>query len=194
MAGFVYLWVNKVTGHKYIGRHSGDPQSPYKGSGRYFTRAYKKYGADNFERIILEHVEDGVCIKQREQYYLDLFNAAENPEFYNISPNSHGGHHGADYAGPKNPMFGKRHPNHRPHYGKENGMYGIHRFGSTNPNSKPVRITDADGNVYHGSCLKECIKMHGLDIKYSKATHYARRGHLIKKGPYKGWKFEYVSI
>ena len=132
MAGFIYLWKNKVNGKKYIGRHSGSEEDSYIGSGKHFQRAYKKYGKENFERVILEYVE-GDNIKEREQYYLDLFDAAKSKEYYNISPNSHGGHHGRDLNGENNPMYNRKHPNHVPHYGEQNGMYGVRRFGEENP-------------------------------------------------------------
>jgi group I intron endonuclease len=132
MSSFVYMWKNKVNGKKYIGRHTGSEDDSYVGSGKRFQRALKKYGADNFERVILERVEDDTLIKEREQYYLDFFDAANSNMFYNISPNSHGGHHGHDLSGEKNPMYGKKHPNHKPHFGEENGMYGVRRFGEEN--------------------------------------------------------------
>lgn len=133
MASFVYMWKNKINGKKYIGRHTGSEEDSYVGSGKRFQRAIKKYGIENFERVILEKVEDDSIIKEREQYYLDFFDAANSSEFYNISPNSHGGHHGHDLTGEKNPMFGRKHPNHVKHYGEQNGMFGVHRYGEENP-------------------------------------------------------------
>lgn len=141
MKGFIYLWINRVNGKKYIGRHKGDENDPYVGSGKYFRRAYKKYGRENFERIILEHIddcgEDDLLIKDREQYFLDLFDASKNPEYYNISPSSHGGTHGQDQFGPNNGMWRRK---HRPESiekmrrpGERNGMYGVSRFGQENP-------------------------------------------------------------
>lgn len=141
MKGFVYLWKNKINGKKYIGRHKGEIDDNYVGSGRHFYRAYKKYGEENFERVILEYIENcgenDQIIKDRERYYLDLFDAAKSSEYYNISPNSHGGYHGRDQYGPNNGMWKRK---HRPESlekmrraGKENGMFGIHRTGKQNP-------------------------------------------------------------
>jgi group I intron endonuclease len=133
MSGFIYLWKNNINGKKYIGRHKGCEHDSYIGSGKHFRRAVSKYGLDNFERIILEYVEDESSLKEREKYYLDFFDAATNKNFYNISPNSHGGHHGKNNKGENNPMYGKKHPNHKPHFGEENGMFGSNRVGSLNP-------------------------------------------------------------
>ena len=159
MTGFIYLWKNKINGKKYIGRHTGSEDDNYKGSGKHFQRALKKYGVDSFERFILETVEDD-DIKEREKYFLDLFDAAKSKEFYNISPNSHGGHHGRNHSGKNNPMYGKKHPNHKPHLGKENGMFGVHRFGNLNPmygkthnNNSRRKISEGVKNQQKHSCI-----------------------------------------
>jgi group I intron endonuclease len=159
MSGFIYLWKNKIDGKKYIGRHTGSEDDSYKGSGKHFQRALKKHGIENFERVILERVE-GDNIKEREQYYLDLFDAAKSKDYYNISPNSHGGHHGRDNSGENNPMYGKKHPNHKPHYGEENGMFGVHRYSELNPmygkthgEESRKRISEGAKNQQKHSCV-----------------------------------------
>lgn len=91
MSGFVYLWVNKINGKKYIGSHIGSVNDGYIGSGMAFNRAIKKYGVENFERIILESIDDNNLIREREQYYLDLFNAATDKTFYNMRAKVGGG-------------------------------------------------------------------------------------------------------
>lgn len=91
MKGFIYLWKNTITGQKYIGSHMGSTDDGYIGSGTYFNRAIKKYGIENFERTILEYVENCLILKEREQYYLDLYNAAHNNEFYNLKSKAGGG-------------------------------------------------------------------------------------------------------
>jgi group I intron endonuclease len=91
MVGFVYLWRNKINGKKYIGSHIGSIDDGYIGSGKIFNRALKKYGVENFERTILEHVEDRSMISDREQYYLDLYDAANSKEFYNLRSKVGGG-------------------------------------------------------------------------------------------------------
>lgn len=160
--GFIYIWENKINGKKYLGKSQGKPDSSYKGSGKYFNRALKKFGIENFERTIVEYCDDPKELIKREKYWLDYYQAATNPMFYNISPNSGGGHHGANYNGKNNPMWGKKHPNHKSHKGKDNGMFGVHRYGSENPNAKSVEIIDDKGNIYIGDCAKEvCVKIFG---------------------------------
>lgn len=173
---FVYLWTNKVNGKKYIGRCAGDEEGPYKGSGKYFRRAYNKWGEENFSREILKYCSSIEECKEVEQYYLDMYDASNNPNFYNISPSSHGGHHGADYTGEKNPMYGRKHPNHVPHLGQDNGMYGVRRYGSENPNAKAVTVIDPNGNVHKAGSLREiCLKLFETD------EYYGKMKHLVKK-------------
>jgi hypothetical protein len=197
--GFIYIWENKLDGKKYLGKCQGDPSSSYVGSGKHFKRAVKKYGLENFERTIIEHCNSPTELIIREQYWLDYYQAATNPIFYNISPNSGGGHHGADYKGEKHPMWGKKHPNHKPHIGKENGMYGVRRHGAKNPNAKAVIIVDDKNNVYEGNCLKEvCNKIFGNTDYYERIKHLVSlcmRGSKPRRDSmFYGWTGKYKEI
>lgn len=89
--GFVYEWTNKLNGMKYLGSHKGTIDDGYIGSGRRFENAKNKYGIENFERAIIEYIEQEEDILLREQYYLDKFNCSKNPVYYNISPTAGGG-------------------------------------------------------------------------------------------------------
>lgn len=91
MSGFIYEWTNELNGKKYIGSHKGDINDNYLGSGVAFNRAIKKYGIDNFTRKILEFVENDREILEKEQYYLDLVNAAKNKNYYNLKSKAGGG-------------------------------------------------------------------------------------------------------
>lgn len=184
---------------KYVGKCWGDPSSSYIGSGKYFKRAIKKYGLDNFERTILEYCSTKDELKQKEQFWIDKFDAANSDEFYNISPNAGGGHHGADHKGSKNPMWGKKHPNHKPHFGENNGMFGVHRFLSENPNAKKYYIIDDKGEEIYTNCLKEFVfSRFGKNEKvYQSLKEQAIRGTFkpATKGHCKGWRIKHeVSI
>lgn len=194
--GFIYIWTNNLDKMKYVGKCWGDPTCSYKGSGKYFKRALKKYGIENFSREILEYCYSKKELIEREQYWLDYYDAANNDQFYNISPNSGGGHHGADYNGDKNPMWKKKHPNHKPHIGKENGMYGVHRFLSENPNAKSYFLIDDKGNEYYTDCLKAFVKDHFID-KHD-AVYQSLKSQALRKtfkpairGHCKGWKIKH---
>lgn len=90
-SGFIYEWINKIDGMKYLGSHKGTINDGYTGSGKRFENAKNKYGIENFERTIVEYVEKEEDILVREQYYLDERNCAKSPLYYNISPNAGGG-------------------------------------------------------------------------------------------------------
>jgi len=90
-SGFIYEWTNKIDGIKYLGSHKGTIDDGYTGSGKRFGNAIKKYGIENFERIIVEYIEKEEDILLREQFYLDTYKCAKSSLYYNIAPNAGGG-------------------------------------------------------------------------------------------------------
>ena len=90
--GFVYLWINKINGMKYIGLHVGKVDDGYIGSGTYFTNAVQKYGKDSFDRSILHFEYESVQNLYKKEYELiTLYNAVLDEMYYNqinISPNA----------------------------------------------------------------------------------------------------------
>jgi len=195
-SGFIYIWTNKINGMKYLGKCWGSPESSYIGSGKYFKRAVVKFGIENFEREIIEYCYSKKELKEREQYWLDKYNAALDENFYNLAPYAGGGHHGADYRKEKNPMWGRKHPNHKPHVGQENGMYGVHRFLSENPNAKSYYIIDDKGNQHYTKCLKEFVKdKFPLDNGkiYQSLKEQALRNTFkpAQRGHCKGWRIKH---
>lgn len=93
MYGFVYEWTNLINGKKYIGSHAGTPSDGYIGSGKAFRRAIKKYGLENFSRVILENVykEDRQFLLEREKFHLDCVDAYHSALYYNIAKDVIGG-------------------------------------------------------------------------------------------------------
>jgi len=89
-AGFIYEWTNKINNMKYIGAHVGKEDDGYVGGGKKFQSALRQHGLANFERRILEHVGDANKIKDRENYYLELFDVVNNDAYYNSSTKSSG--------------------------------------------------------------------------------------------------------
>jgi len=89
--GFVYLWINNITGKKYIGSHQGKVDDGYIGSGTYFKRAINKYGIENFSRSVLYFEYNTIKgLYQKEYELINEYNAVLSNEFYNlcnISPN-----------------------------------------------------------------------------------------------------------
>ena len=91
---YVYKTTNLINGKKYIGKRSCDcdiSEDTYLGSGKYFRRALKKYGRDNFSKEILE-----ICISEhdafeKEIYYISKENAVKSNNYYNIASGGEGG-------------------------------------------------------------------------------------------------------
>lgn len=84
----IYITKNLINGKKYIGKDShNDPN--YLGSGALFLEDIKIYGKENFKKEILEH-----CTKEnlgeREEYWIEYFNATKSEEFYNIRSKTSG--------------------------------------------------------------------------------------------------------
>lgn len=77
----IYCTTNLINGKKYIGQHycSNDD---YIGSGKWFSKAVSKYGKSNFKRQILWEGPNEF-VDELEEYWLEYFNVADNPQFYN---------------------------------------------------------------------------------------------------------------
>lgn len=85
----IYLTTNLINGKKYIGADSRDLPS-YLGSGIIIKQAIKKYGKENFKKIILEVCGESM-LYDREIYWINHYNAVNSPVFYNISNGGKGG-------------------------------------------------------------------------------------------------------
>lgn len=86
---YVYIITNLINGKQYVGssrKHQIDEN--YYGSGRAIKDALKKYGKNNFTRDILWQGEDNA--RDIESQWLEHFNAATNPMFYNLTNDAKG--------------------------------------------------------------------------------------------------------
>lgn len=91
MTHFIYLTTNLATNEKYIGKHCGDINDNYLGSGKILQRAIKKYGKENFKREILYISKNAQENNEKEKEFIKAFNAVEDKKFYNISEGGDGG-------------------------------------------------------------------------------------------------------
>jgi hypothetical protein len=87
----IYETTNNVNGKKYIGSHKTRKlDDGYLGSGKYFVRALKKYGMDNFSREILSK-----CQTEEDMYALEAELVTEalckDRLYYNLRPGGSGG-------------------------------------------------------------------------------------------------------
>jgi group I intron endonuclease len=86
---FVYCTTNKFNNKVYVGRHTtSNIGDGYLGSGKYFKRALKKYGRENFMREILQFCDSLEDLMEKEEFWIKEFKAVKLG--YNISKTSGG--------------------------------------------------------------------------------------------------------
>lgn len=88
--GYIYKIINNINSRWYIGKHNGsDPN--YMGSGKLLKLAIKKYGIENFTKIILEECNTDQLLNDREIWWIDHTNACNDLKSYNLVPGGTGG-------------------------------------------------------------------------------------------------------
>lgn len=109
----IYMWKNKINGHKYIGysknierrwkEHSKIPfsKSRHNDDSVALYNAIRKYGVEAFEKIVLEECSEKE-LKEKEQYYIKLYNTFLSPADYNETP-------GGDGISPNATLQGENH-------------------------------------------------------------------------------------
>ncbi len=110
----IYMHKNKINNKVYIGQTIQKPEKRWKNGKTYKTCSYfhaaiQKYGWDNFEHIILEQDEmTSEEANEREQYYINLYDALNPKKGYNLVP---GGYEGiSPNASPAAVQWMKEHP------------------------------------------------------------------------------------
>lgn len=97
MKFYIYKIINKLNNKIYIGKHkvpkNGESFYRYMGKGIAIREAIKKYGKENFEKEILENIEDDekqLIVDEREKFWIKELNSI-SPYGYNLSPGGEGG-------------------------------------------------------------------------------------------------------
>lgn len=88
MYGYIYITTNLINGKQYIGKRTKSKfDITYKGSGKLITEAINKYGWNNFKCEILEpiFINDQNYLCEREEYWINYFDAVNSNMFYNIT-------------------------------------------------------------------------------------------------------------
>ncbi len=174
--GFVYMTKCKVNGKLYIGQKKFNHGfKTYLGSGTLFTRAVKKHGKENFERIILEIAYSKEELNDYEIKYIELFGANEkdNDLFYNIAI---GGNFVVCLKGEEHPMYGKHQSEEArkkqsearkgKYVGEDNSMYGKHQSEEARKKQSEARKGEKYSGIKNGNAkLVVCIFPNGEIIK-----------------------------
>lgn len=84
MYGYIYMTTNVLNGKRYIGHHRATKfETQYKGSGAILIKAFNKYGFENFSVELIEECYSEEKLLNREQYWIEFYNAVDDPMFYN---------------------------------------------------------------------------------------------------------------
>lgn len=98
MTSYVYKITNKLTNKSYVGKHTWKGEGfdvKYWGSGLLLWKVLKKYGFDNFERVVLEFVADLRDLHKREVFWIQKLNTVV-PNGYNLTVEPLGGFYRID--------------------------------------------------------------------------------------------------
>ena len=83
--GYIYITKNVQNNKVYVGQSTRlDCKNNYLGSGRIFKNAIKKYGKENFKKIILGFCESENELNDAEQICIEFFNSIDPIYGYNI--------------------------------------------------------------------------------------------------------------
>jgi group I intron endonuclease len=90
---YVYETSNLITNKKYIGYCSKTPETSksYLGSGSVLKTAIKKYGKENFQKIILKEFDNNLDARLYEEFLIKKYNAINSTEYYNLTKGGSGG-------------------------------------------------------------------------------------------------------
>ena len=92
MFGYIYKTTNIINGKIYIGMHKANFfDTKYMGSGIFIKQAFKKYGKNNFVCELIDIAENIQELKEKEIYYINLFNSRNLEIGYNIHRGGYGG-------------------------------------------------------------------------------------------------------
>jgi group I intron endonuclease len=205
MYGFIYLTTNKINGKKYVGMCKSTHEKNYLGSGKLIKQAIKKYGKENFERVVLQECDTFEELSKAEKHWIEKYNAVDSDDFYNLTDGGFGGNSDfikgywstftkeerkncrrwtkRDMTGEKNPMYGKQHSEDTK---KLIGSKSVNRNwkkhdykGQKNPRSKKVMI-ELCGETLHYSCLKDFSDSF-KELSYSMLKHLAQTQKVSEK-------------
>ncbi len=90
---YIYLITNLINSKMYIGKRTCKcriQDDSYMGSGVHLSRAKKKYGIENFSKLIIEVCDSEEKAFEREKYWIAKYNARENIRFYNLTDGGEG--------------------------------------------------------------------------------------------------------
>lgn len=103
MYGYIYLITNMLNNKKYIGKRTWNNENTinedkYMGSGKILKQAFAKYDMINFKKEVLCICYSEEDLSKKEIEYINLYNATQSKEFYNIHEGGKGGNTRKGYS------------------------------------------------------------------------------------------------
>lgn len=198
---YVYETIYDVDDRNYVGKciASVEKSSNYYGSGKLIRAAIKKYGKENFTKVILEVLPEGSTAEQlygREQYWIEKQNS-KYPVGFNLTDGG-AGTTGLKHSQATKDKIGKS--NIGKTSGKKSGMFGVHRYGREAPmfgkkHSKETKEMISKSHIANGVNKGENNPFYGK--KHSKETleriKLKRRDFSGKNNPFYGKKHSKTS-
>lgn len=136
---YIYLTTNLLNNKQYIGKHFGELNDDYLGSGTKLQEDIKKFGKQNFKKDILyiSQNEEENCLKEKE--FIEKYNAVENKNFYNIHVGGKGGNTIAGWSEERRLEYSKKKSGQTK--GEKNPRYGVHLSEETKEKIRQNRDT-----------------------------------------------------
>ena len=160
---YIYLTTNLTNGMKYIGKHYGDLDDSYLGSGKLIQEEIRKLGKEQFSKEILyiSQSEQENCNKERE--YIATYNAISNPMFYNIHVGGAGGNTTAGYFLEEKAAL--RTKLSELQKGVNNGMYGKHHSDKTKAFLSYWATYERNNEIYRTTEFREKMSKKTIEEK-----------------------------
>ena len=199
-----YIATNTKTGKFYIGSTKNFERRKSQHLKRKVKWPFQSSLRKNPEDFIWHVVEDSLDEPRFEQILLDMYFGTEL--CYNLSPKADlppgfkGGKHTEEHkrsiTGENNPRFGvslteeEKSKISEALSGEKHPQYG--RTGALCFNSKAMIAIQPGGTELHFGGIREAARK--LGIKQSNLGQYLKTGHVLKRGPFKGWRFLYENL
>ena len=167
---YIYLTTNNINGMKYIGKHYGELDDTYLGSGKLLKQDILKYGKENFTKSILYVSENDIENSEKEKQFIALYNAVSNPLLNNIHEGGSGCNTTIGYSLEEKEAL--RRKLSEVNRGKNNGMYGKHHTEQTKAFLSYWAEFERDNSCYRTDEFKQ---------KMSKITSGSNNGMYCKK-------------
>ena len=136
---YIYLTTNLLSNRKYIGKHYGEIDDDYLGSGRDLIKDIKILGKNNFKKEILFISQSEEENANKEKEFIKAFDAVKSPLFYNIHEGGNGGNTKAGWSDEEKKEYSEKMS--QKYKGKGNPRYGTHLTDETKQKIKENRNT-----------------------------------------------------